>query len=115
MCSLFLFSSRRRHTRCALVTGFRRVLFRSRDAFDAARSGTVTPQARVAALTYDDTAVTRGRLADAAGVVMLKPLCRELPRHPFDRTSLVQGKQVSGRGELGGRRIIANKPPHTQD
>src|SRR3546814_7546391 len=26
---LFFFSSRRRHTRCALVTGFRRVLFRS--------------------------------------------------------------------------------------
>src|SRR3546814_2806361 len=25
----FFFSSRRRHTRCALVTGFRRVLFRS--------------------------------------------------------------------------------------
>src|SRR3546814_4704249 len=29
-CSFFFFSSRRRHTRCALVTGFRRVLFRSR-------------------------------------------------------------------------------------
>src|SRR3546814_2550906 len=28
MCFVF-FSSRRRHTRCALVTGFRRVLFRS--------------------------------------------------------------------------------------
>src|SRR3546814_10456868 len=26
---LFFFSSRRRHTSCALVTGFRRVLFRS--------------------------------------------------------------------------------------
>src|SRR3546814_7880877 len=26
---MFFFSSRRRHTRCALVTGFRRVLFRS--------------------------------------------------------------------------------------
>src|SRR3546814_9961033 len=30
MCGgVFFFSSRRRHTRCALVTGFRRVLFRS--------------------------------------------------------------------------------------
>src|SRR3546814_2798830 len=30
LCSFcFFFSSRRRHTRCALVTGFRRVLFRS--------------------------------------------------------------------------------------
>src|SRR3546814_17770364 len=29
MYSIFFFSSRRRHTRCALVTGFRRVLFRS--------------------------------------------------------------------------------------
>src|SRR3546814_9738941 len=29
VCDLFFFSSRRRHTRCALVTEFRRVLFRS--------------------------------------------------------------------------------------
>src|SRR3546814_17232281 len=29
MCMYFFFSSRRRHTRCALVTEFRRVLFRS--------------------------------------------------------------------------------------
>src|SRR3546814_7356448 len=28
-CAVFVFASRRRHTRCALVTGFRRVLFRS--------------------------------------------------------------------------------------
>src|SRR3546814_1857481 len=28
-CLFFFFSSRRRHTRCALVTGVRRVLFRS--------------------------------------------------------------------------------------
>src|SRR3546814_951629 len=31
-CVVFFFSSRRRHTRCALVTGFRRVLFRSNEA-----------------------------------------------------------------------------------
>src|SRR3546814_991355 len=31
--SLFFLSSRRRHTRCALVTGFRRVLFRSARKF----------------------------------------------------------------------------------
>src|SRR3546814_760435 len=30
ICVVFFFSSRRRHTRCALVTGVRRVLFRSR-------------------------------------------------------------------------------------
>src|SRR5881409_3250759 len=29
-CLFFFFSSRRRHTRCETVTGFRRVLFRSR-------------------------------------------------------------------------------------
>src|SRR3546814_3500964 len=29
MCTILFFSSRRRHTRCALVTEFRRVLFRS--------------------------------------------------------------------------------------
>src|SRR3546814_14559094 len=32
--AVFFFSSRRRHTRCALVTGFRRVLFRSKDEPD---------------------------------------------------------------------------------
>src|SRR3546814_7312577 len=37
----FFFSSRRRHTRCALVTGVQRVLFRS----PVARSGVVDPDA----------------------------------------------------------------------
>src|SRR3546814_6478140 len=33
-CSYFFFSSRRRHTRCALVMEFRRVLFRSAELTD---------------------------------------------------------------------------------
>src|SRR3546814_995521 len=33
-CVVFFFSSRRRHTRCALVTEFRRVLFRSMVVID---------------------------------------------------------------------------------
>src|SRR3546814_7969691 len=40
---LFFFSSRRRHTRCALVTGFRRVLFRSQGLRSADAQSTGTP------------------------------------------------------------------------
>src|SRR3546814_17557634 len=42
LCSFFFFSSRRRHTRCALVTGVQTVLFRSvvvfHDLFDDVRA-----------------------------------------------------------------------------
>src|SRR3546814_4443924 len=41
----FFFSSIRRHTRCALVTGFRRVLFRSVDTYKAVgANGAVQPR-----------------------------------------------------------------------
>src|SRR3546814_1391352 len=51
VCRFFVFSSRRRHTRCALVTGVRRVLFRSLLAIKP--SGVEVMSARGARLLID--------------------------------------------------------------
>src|SRR3546814_19469323 len=82
----FFFSSRRRHTRCALVTGVQTCAL------------PIWPGER--RLGIDDPAL----LADR----------REVPQEsaPFgemreaDRKSVVSGKSVSVRVDLGGRRII---------
>ena len=37
---------------------------------------------RLVALTYDDTTVTRGRLSDIVGLMIVKPPCREMGLHP---------------------------------
>src|SRR3546814_1336213 len=52
----FFFSSIRRHTRCALVTGFRRVLFRSVDTYKAVgANGAVQP--RKVGVEVNDSAI----------------------------------------------------------
>lgn len=56
--------------------------FDQRQAFDQALSATELPIERLVALSYDDTTVTRGRLSDLVGVMIIKPPCRELLRHP---------------------------------
>lgn len=56
--------------------------FDQRQAFDAALAGAAAPRGRTAALTYDDTTVTRGRLSEMVGLMIVKPPCRELLRHP---------------------------------
>lgn len=56
--------------------------FDQRQAFDAALAGASVPRGRIAALTYDDTTVTRGRLSEMVGLMIVKPPCRELLRHP---------------------------------
>src|SRR6056297_4282310 len=77
---IFFFSSRRRHTRFSGVTGFRRVLFRS---------------------LADLLRVLLKAKSETAGVAQ-KLIAR-------DRKSVVQGKSVSARVDLGGRRIIKKK------
>lgn len=57
--------------------------FDQRQTFDAALAGTVLPRERIIALTYDDTTVTRGRLGEIVGMMIIKPVCRELLRHPL--------------------------------
>jgi hypothetical protein len=56
--------------------------FDQRQTFDQALSSATLPPERLIALTYDDTTVTRGRLSDLVGVMIIKPPCRELLRHP---------------------------------
>lgn len=56
--------------------------FDQRDTFEAALSTIPAPKEQIIACTYDDTSITRGRLADMVGMVLIKPLCREMAAHP---------------------------------
>lgn len=55
--------------------------FDDRSSFESALSERLMEQ--IAAITYDDTTITRGRLSELVGVMMVKPLCREMASHPF--------------------------------
>src|SRR3546814_13321423 len=88
----FLFSSRRRHTRCALVTGVQTCAL---PICDAGASG----------------CAAGSDLADAAGRSRVTTLISQR-RTNKDRKSVVQGKRVSVSVELGGRRIITKKSTH---
>ncbi|WP_432769839.1 MAG: hypothetical protein HEQ22_03575 [Sphingopyxis sp.] len=56
--------------------------FDQREAFDAALAAKTTPPDRIAAFSYDDTTITRGRLSDLVGMMLIKPLCCEMLDHP---------------------------------
>lgn len=55
--------------------------FDDRSSFELALSERL--REKIAAITYDDTTITRGRLSELVGVMMVKPLCREMASHPF--------------------------------
>lgn len=61
--------------------------FDQRAAFDAAIAAADGKPGRLAALTYDDTSVTRGRLGEIVAMAIIKPPCREMLRHPALRRS----------------------------
>src|SRR3546814_20629512 len=90
MLFLFFFSSRRRHTRCALVTGVQTCALPISDR-GAAGAGAGARRTRA----------DRARQADRG---------RARPLYPRgqaeDRKSVVSGKSVSVRVDLGGRRLI---------
>lgn len=65
------------------LPGWRILDFDQRAAFDAALAAATGPKRRIAALTYDDTTVTRGRLSELVGMMILKPPCREMLHHPL--------------------------------
>ena len=69
----------------AALTHRRLVDFDERTEFEAATVRGAVPREHIVALTYDDTTVTRGRLAESAGMMLIKPLCRELLAHPLLR------------------------------
>src|SRR3546814_15130134 len=98
--SVFFFSSRRRHTRCALVTGVQTVLFRSRRRARPRRPGAGAGQHRPQrpAGPGGGRGGGRGAAVRRFGAGALR-----------DRKSVVSGKCVSVRVDLGGRRSIKKK------
>src|SRR3546814_7865061 len=93
-CEVFFFSSRRRHTRCALVTGVQTCAL---------------PISSISSSRGSDklhTALSRNCdvLADHRAFSL-----SETRTSPPDRKSVVSGKSVSVRVDLGGRRIIKKK------
>src|SRR3546814_12495895 len=124
MCVLFFFSSRRRHTRCALVTGVqtcalpilghrRKPVLIEGDPHDPL----VAPHARTTPAAVLMPVVDRSE-----PTVILTVRADTVTRHAGqiafpggrvdDRKSVVSGKSVSVRVDLGGRRIITkNKLP----
>src|SRR3546814_15592134 len=94
MVLFFFFSSRRRHTRCALVTGVQTCAL----PICRAAGACAGPAKRATGLIR---AVAAGARHQKAGRF---PGC--LGR---ERKSVVEGKSVSVRVDLGGRRIIKKK------
>src|SRR3546814_14364008 len=95
---MFFFSSRRRHTRCALVTGVQTCALPISALQQELADETILVERRAEV----EAATEKARQAETA----LEAALRE-----EDRKSVVQGKSVSVRVDLGGRRIIKNKTP----
>lgn len=64
------------------LPGWRVLDFDRREAFRAELKAGGMARARIAAATYDDTTVTRGRLSETVGMMLIKPLCCEMREHP---------------------------------
>src|SRR3546814_15395176 len=117
VCFLVFFSSRRRHTRCALVTGVQTCalpIYRIAPHFglDAAVDrlvgddlGAVLEQREV-----DEDARAPDRAALGPDLEQQEGAAADAARlGRTDRQSVVWGKSVSVRVDLGGRRIIKKK------
>src|SRR3546814_974345 len=98
MCEMlfFFFSSRRRHTRCALVTGVQTC------ALPIWLRALRRKSTKKSVLYW----VQRGRHGHAQPPFRSSRL---IGAERQDRKSVVQGKSVSVRVDLGGRRIIKKK------
>src|SRR3546814_17598552 len=97
----FFFSSRRRHTRCALVTGVQTCALPISAYYLAARGHDRPWQI----LLHDEHL--------RAGLANCPPARGANGRAIVDRKSVVSGKSVSVRVDLGGRRIINKKTLQT--
>src|SRR3546814_13758650 len=119
---IFFFSSRRRHTRCALVTGVQTCalpISAARAAPADRRAG--RRQSSRSCHAQSRAIGTRTRSTQTSGR-RSAPMARKITSASAtarDRKSGVSGKRVSVRVELGGRRIIKKKqeeqPTHQQD
>src|SRR3546814_11212591 len=117
---LFFFSSRRRHTRCALVTGVQTCalpIFFRRAEGDRIMTGNLT-DLTVAAIRDgfrkgEFTADGAGRVAERAAQRAAETAAQT------ERKSVGSGKRVAGRVDPGGRRILKKekhiKPQHIED
>src|SRR3546814_15501219 len=114
---MFFFSSRRRHTRCALVTGVQTcarpicsndidvVLAKIRHM--AALGCRYIMVDHLSIIVSDQSGDERKQLDEIS--TKIKTLTMHLDIAVLDRKSVVQGKSVSVRVDLGGRRIIKTK------
>src|SRR3546814_15114194 len=102
----FFFSIRRRHTRCALVTGVQTCAL---PILLVATNGKVVRfrQAAVRIMSRIARGVRGMKLA--AGEKIIALIVPEEGGQLLDRKSVVEGKSVSVREDLGGRRIIKKK------
>src|SRR3546814_8224037 len=107
-CSSFFFSCRRLHTRCALVTGVQTCAL----PISAPRAGRTQI---VGAGELQRAALGLGGVARLA-IRQLAGEGRHVERALApDRQSVVQGKSVSVRVDLGGRRLIKNNNKQTKE
>src|SRR3546814_17022902 len=106
----FFFSSRRRHTRCALVTGVQTCA--SSDLRSNATSARRSCHASCATESDETAHGTPSPEANAIPGPGSRILAIEagesaiVSNAPVDRKSVVEGKSVSVRVDLGGRRTI---------
>jgi len=66
-----------------LLPGWELLDFDNRVAFETAIVASDNPRRWIAAITYDDTTITRGRLSSEVGMMLLKPLALEFRDHPL--------------------------------
>src|SRR3546814_14882344 len=112
---LFCFSSRRRHTRCALVTGVQTCALPifPRFADDIPREN--VEMQRFILINKDAPEHTKLRKLVSRGFTprainsLREELTERAEKIVKDRKSVVEGKSVSVRVDLGGRRIIKKK------
>src|SRR3546814_15803708 len=131
MYSVFVFSSRRRHTRCALVTGVQTCalpIYGKEVAIDPMRqikqlttvdfslsyvSKRVVPDPEYAyAIRYDESAWSSDKLTvdvSAMGLLDKVHFKAEDTTAKLDRKSVVEGKSVSVRVAFGGGRCVKKK------
>src|SRR3546814_20456063 len=107
----FFFSSRRRHTRCALVTGVQTCALPISAILAASILATTLSACGSNSLFNrdrpDEMAVSR------QAPLVVPPDFSLTPPAPGARKSVVSGKRVSVRVDLGGGRLINNKIKHT--
>src|SRR3546814_11798526 len=106
---LFFFSSRRRHTRCALVTGVQTCALPISEAYKERDDGSVEIHQQILVARPTQRAIVLGKQGSRIKEIGAKARAElaALLGHPRSEERRV-GKAGSVRVDLGGRRIIKN-------